>query len=102
VFAREKGLRNAMTREGGARSRCGGERWWKRGGSGLDGRSFRVRRPAERLREVDFVLEGQRLRAWMQNPQNGIAVVATGETGTNVMPTFFPPAVTTLGNVFRR
>lgn len=52
----------------------------------LDGQSFPVRKtPRKRLREVDFVFDGQELRGLEQNPQTGSRWAQLARAGHRVM-----------------
>lgn len=52
----------------------------------LNGQAFPVRTtPRKRLREVDFVFEGQELRALEQNPETGSRWAQLARAGQKVM-----------------
>lgn len=52
----------------------------------LDGQTFPVRNtPRKRLREVDFVFEGQALRGLEQNPETGSRWAQLASSGHKVM-----------------
>ena len=64
----------------------------------LDGQKFRVREtPRKRLREVDFVFEGQRLRGLEQNPKTESRWAQLARAGHKVMQ--FLSAGRYIGNV---
>jgi hypothetical protein len=64
----------------------------------LEGQKFAVREtPRKRLREVDFVFEGQPLRGVAAESEDGIALGAIGAPGTQVMQ--FLSAGRYVGNV---
>ena len=53
----------------------------------LDGQTFPVRTtPKKRLRQVDFVFDGQELRGLEQNPETGSRWAQLARAGHKVMP----------------
>ena len=62
----------------------------------LDGQTFPVRTtPKKRLRQVDFVFDGQELRGLEQNPETGSRRAQLARAGHKVMQ-FLSEAVTSL------